>query len=95
MPTENLCTENASASGTWKLQEAQAHFSEVVRRAQSDGPQWVTVNGKQSVVILSAAEYAKMKPAVVVDVRGRTGADLIAAMQKGRRLGLRLRRTRT
>jgi hypothetical protein len=39
MPAENLCTEKSSASDTWKLQEAQAHFSEVVRRAQSDGPQ--------------------------------------------------------
>lgn len=39
----------------WSLQEAKAKFSEVVRRAQTEGPQMVTVHGKNAVVI-SAAE---------------------------------------
>src|SRR5712691_9824597 len=83
--------KKASMPGTWKLQDAKAHFSEVVRRAQAEGPQRVTVHGKDTVVILSTADYAKVKP---VSTEGRTGADLIAVMQKGRRLGLRLKPTR-
>jgi prevent-host-death family protein len=69
----------------WKLQDAKARFSEVVRRAQTEGPQRVTVHGKDAVVILSAADYAKSQPS------GRTGADLVAAMQEARKLGLRLK----
>jgi prevent-host-death family protein len=42
-------------SRVWSLQEAKAKFSEVVRRAQSEGPQMVTVHGKNAVVV-SAAE---------------------------------------
>lgn len=35
----------------WSLQEAKAKFSEVVRRAQTEGPQTVTVHGKVAVMI--------------------------------------------
>ena len=47
----------------WKLQDAKAHFSEVVREAQRHGPQRVTVHGKDAVVILSAADYDRLAPA--------------------------------
>ncbi len=86
--------KKASLPGTWKLQDAKARFSEVVRRAQAEGPQRVTVHGKDTVVILSTADYAKVKPVGRGTTEGRTGADLIAVMQKGRRLGLRLKPTR-
>ena len=46
----------------WKLEEAKARFSEVVRRAQSEGPQRVTVRGKDAVVIISAQELERMLP---------------------------------
>ena len=46
--------------GTWKLQDAKARFSEVVRRAQSEGPQRVTVHGKDAAVVVSAESYAKV-----------------------------------
>lgn len=39
----------------WSLQEAKAKFSEVVRRAQTEGPQMVTVHGKEAVTISAAA----------------------------------------
>jgi prevent-host-death family protein len=83
-----MLTRNPKASrkpGAWKLQDAKARFSEVVRRAQTEGPQRVTVHGKDAVVIVSAADYAKSQPS------GRTGADLVAAMQQARKLGLRLK----
>jgi len=46
----------------WKLEEAKARFSEVVRLAREDGPQRVTVYGKDAVVILSTEEYARLLP---------------------------------
>lgn len=61
---------------SWSLQEAKARFSEVVRRAEAQGPQHVTVHGREAVVVLSAAEFRKLKGDV------RTGADLVAAMQR-------------
>ena len=46
----------------WKLEDAKARFSEVVRRAQSEGPQRVTVRGKDAVVIISATELERLLP---------------------------------
>ena len=48
---------------TWKLEEAKAKFSEVVRRAHDQGPQYVTVRGKQAVAIIDAAELERLLPA--------------------------------
>lgn len=45
---------------SWKLEDAKARFSELVRRANSDGPQTVTVRGKEAVVVLSAEQYGKL-----------------------------------
>ncbi|HEX4080508.1 MAG TPA: type II toxin-antitoxin system prevent-host-death family antitoxin [Rhizomicrobium sp.] len=44
----------------WRLQDAKARFSEVVRRAGSDGPQHVTVRGREEVVIVSEEEYRRL-----------------------------------
>lgn len=45
---------------SWKLQDAKARFSELVRTAQTEGPQRVTVHGRDAVVVLSAEDYAKL-----------------------------------
>lgn len=47
---------------TWKLEDAKARFSEVVRRAQSEGPQRVTVRGQPAVVVIDAAELERLAP---------------------------------
>ena len=47
-------------SAAWKLQDAKAHFSAVVRDAQQKGPQRVTVHGKDAVVVVAAAEFDRM-----------------------------------
>lgn len=52
----------ASRRAEWKLEDAKARFSEVVRAARSDGPQHVTLYGKDAVVVLSAEDYARLKP---------------------------------
>lgn len=45
---------------TWQLQEAKAKFSEVVKRAQIDGPQEITVRGEPAVVVLTRTEYERL-----------------------------------
>jgi prevent-host-death family protein len=47
----------------WKLEDAKARFSELVRQARERGPQRVTVRGQDAVVVVSAAEYARLAPA--------------------------------
>ena len=53
----------AAPRATWRLEEAKARFSEVVRRAHDQGPQYVTVRGKQAVAIIDAAELDRLLPA--------------------------------
>ena len=61
--------------GRWPLQDAKARFSELVRRVRSDGPQHVTVHGRDEVVVVTAEEFRRLKG-------DRTGAALIAALQE-------------
>jgi len=49
-----------SPRATWRLEEAKARFSEVISRALDQGPQYVTVRGKQAVAIIDAAELERM-----------------------------------
>jgi antitoxin Phd len=48
--------------GGWKLEDAKARFSEVVRLARSEGPQRVTVRGRDAVVVISVEELDKLNP---------------------------------
>jgi antitoxin Phd len=50
-------------AASWKLEDAKARFSEVVRLAESGVPQHVSVRGRAAVVILAAADYARLAPA--------------------------------
>jgi prevent-host-death family protein len=61
-------------AGHWLLQDAKARFSELVRRVRSEGPQHVTVHGRDEVVVISAEEFRRLKGEL-------TGQALIAAMQ--------------
>jgi len=51
-----------SSKKRWQLQAAKAHFSEVFRRARSEGPQWVTKQGR-AVVIVRAEEFERLSRA--------------------------------
>ncbi len=44
----------------WQLQEAKQRFSELVRRAERDGPQVITRHGEEVVVVVPAEEYRRM-----------------------------------
>jgi antitoxin Phd len=53
----------APDSAVWKLEDAKARFSEVVRLAEQGVPQRVSVRGREAVVVLSAQTYARLAPA--------------------------------
>ncbi|MFZ2525264.1 MAG: type II toxin-antitoxin system Phd/YefM family antitoxin [Candidatus Ferrigenium altingense] len=66
---------------TWQLQEAKGKFSEVVKRAQSQGPQNITVHGEAVAVLISRRDYLKLthpKPGLVEFLRASplAGSDL-------------------
>ncbi|HVZ18517.1 MAG TPA: type II toxin-antitoxin system Phd/YefM family antitoxin [Terriglobales bacterium] len=44
----------------WQLQTAKAQFSEVFRRARTEGPQHVTKAGKEEVVIIPVEEFERL-----------------------------------
>lgn len=48
----------------WQVQEAKQRFSEVVRSARSDGPQFVTKHGEEVAVVLDIREYRRLKGGV-------------------------------
>jgi len=45
---------------TWQLQEAKAQLSELVRLCSSDGPQILTIRGKEEAVLISKKQYEKL-----------------------------------
>jgi len=59
--------------GRWRLQDAEARFSELVRQAREKGPQRVTVHGKDAVVVVDADEWDRIKKPV-------SGRDLVEAL---------------
>jgi antitoxin Phd len=44
----------------WQMQQAKAHLSEVVERAEREGPQEITKHGKARAVVLSSEVYARL-----------------------------------
>ena len=67
-------------ANVWKLQDAKARFSEVVRQARAGAPQKVTVHGKDAIVILDCEQFEyRRKPRPI-----RTMADFIERSKKYR-----------
>jgi prevent-host-death family protein len=44
----------------WQLQTAKARFSELFRRARSEGPQLITRRDKEGVVMISDEQYQRL-----------------------------------
>ena len=66
---------------TWQLQEAKSKFSEVVKCAQRQGPQNITVHGEPVAVLISLRDYQNLthpKPSLVELLRASplAGCDL-------------------
>jgi prevent-host-death family protein len=45
------------SANTWKLQDAKARFSELVREARKGAPQRVTVHGKEAVMVVDPERF--------------------------------------
>ena len=50
-----------SPGAGWKLGEAKAQFSRVVRLAAAGQPQRVTVRGRNAVVVVAADEFDRLR----------------------------------
>lgn len=92
--TRILSTEKSAArrarkapTGYWLLQDAKARFSELVRKVRSEGPQHVTVHGRDEVVVISAEDFRRLKG-------DKTGSELIKALQASPRREIDLAPTR-
>src|SRR6202011_4579834 len=73
-PTKSRRRRRDPEAGRWLLQDAKARFSELVRRVRTDGPQLVTVHGRETVVVVSAEEFRRLK-------HNPTGKALVEVMQ--------------
>jgi prevent-host-death family protein len=52
--------ELTQASTVWQVQTAKARFSEVFRLARTAGPQRITRQGKEGVVMISEEQYERL-----------------------------------
>jgi prevent-host-death family protein len=75
-------------TGHWALQDAKARFSELVRKAKTEGPQRITVHGREEVVVVSVEEYRRVKGQ-------RTGQALVKVLQDSPLQDLSMDRPRT
>jgi len=41
----------------WELEDAKARLSELVRKARDEGPQRVTIRGRDAVVVVASDEF--------------------------------------
>lgn len=80
MLTRKSKARKATRPASWKLQDAKARFSEVIRRARANGPQSVMLHGKEVAVVLDKEEYDRLSGSA------GTGEAVIKAF-RDRRLG--------
>jgi prevent-host-death family protein len=46
---------------SWQLEEAKDHFEELVEAALTHGPQTVTRDGREVVIVFSMEDYRRMQ----------------------------------
>lgn len=71
-----------SALPVWKLEDAEAQFGEVVRRAREIGPQRLTLDGQDAFMVLSAADYVRLAPTATVSLAALFGEGPFAALDE-------------
>jgi antitoxin Phd len=57
---EQRVSRKGTPNARWQLQDAKARFSELFRRARSEGPQLITRQGKEGVVMISDEQYEEL-----------------------------------
>src|ERR1700730_459382 len=60
VPREQRKRRKRPPNATWQLQTAKARFSELFRSARSEGPQLITRQGKEGVVMISEEQYDQL-----------------------------------
>jgi len=45
----------------WQLQQAKARLSEVLKLAEREGPQEITLRGEPKAVVVSTAEFERLR----------------------------------
>ena len=63
----------------WQIQDAKARLSEVIKLAEHDGPQEITLHGRPVAVLLSRSEFEKLS---------RRGQSFLELMQGSPLFGL-------
>jgi len=63
----------------WQMQEAKAKLSEVIKDAEREGPQEITLHGKPVAVVLSREHYERLTGA---------GESLVAFMRRSPLYGI-------
>ena len=58
----------------WKLEDAKARLSELVRKARDEGPQGVTVRGRDAVVVVASDQFDMLQ----AHIARRSLRDLLA-----------------
>jgi prevent-host-death family protein len=49
------------STSTWTVAQAKAKFSELIHRAQTEGPQRITRNGRATAIVVSESEWKRKK----------------------------------
>lgn len=81
------------AASEWTVAEAKAKLSEVISRAEADGPQTITRNGRRSVVVVAADEWEKKTKRTGTLAEFFAASPLRGSKLKIRRIPGRLRKT--
>ena len=73
-----------TAGPPWQLQTAKARFSEVFRKARTEGPQLITRQGKEGVVMMPVEQFDRLA------VRARQPRSLVQFFRESPLVGLEL-----
>ncbi len=76
-------------NNTWQLQDAKSKFSQLVEKAMSSEPQFVTKHGHNAVVLLSFEDYKKItkpKTDLVTFLRNSPLAEIELDLSRSREL---------
>lgn len=73
-----------SKKQSWQVQTAKARFSEVFRRARTEGPQHITRQGKEAVVMISEEQFDELT------ARSRQPKSLVQFFRQSPLVGLNL-----
>jgi prevent-host-death family protein len=75
-------------STAWQVQTAKARFSELFRRARTEGPQLITKQGKEGVVMLPVEQFE------LLTGRARQPKSLVQLFRESPLVGVKLDLTR-